>query len=355
MNCPQTWSANAEFLKAFNRKAVDLRLPLAGSLELTRRCNLRCVHCYLGADRFVESSVEMGTERVLRLLDELSAAGCLYLLITGGDPLLRADFPVIHRRARELGFVTCVFTNGTSVTDTVLETFAEFPPGELEISLYGATAAVHEAVAGVAGSHRRCLEGLDRLSARGLKVRLKTILMTVNRHELGGIEALARERGLEFRLDSSLFPRWDGDTAPLGLRLPVEEAVALEFSDPLRSKGWREFHARTADWGVTNRLYNCGAGLTSFHIDADGTVRPCLMVHDTSRPLVDGNFLAAWREIVARIDAKPPAGALPCRACGQRFLCGYCPGHFASESGAEDRPTPYLCDLGKHRLEAIRS
>ena len=79
----------------------------------------------------------MNTARVLSVIDEITEAGCLSLLITGGEPLLRHDFSEIYRHAKKSGLLVTVFTNGTLITPAVIELFADLPPQIVEISLYG--------------------------------------------------------------------------------------------------------------------------------------------------------------------------------------------------------------------------
>ena len=354
-DCASTLSPAAEFLLSFDRKAFAARVPLIGSIELTARCNLRCVHCYLGDARSGAGAGEMSAQRLRDLIGEIADAGCLYLLITGGDPLQHPEFPGIYRHARAQGLVVTLFTNATVVGEPVLAALAEYPPQLIEVSIYGATAATHDSVTGVPGSFTACLAGVDTLTRAGLRVGLKTILMSVNVHEIAAMEALARSRDLSFRFDPAIFPRFDGDCGPLALRVPVGEVVALELADPVRLAGWEKLHARSLGWGASGRLYNCAAGVTAFHVDADGSLRPCLMVHTVRISLARGGFAEAWRDITAAIDAKVPGAAHDCLACERRFLCGYCPGQFALENGAEDRVSPYLCEMGTLRMEAIRS
>jgi radical SAM protein with 4Fe4S-binding SPASM domain len=166
---------------------------------------------------------------------------------------------------------------------------------------------------------------------------------------------LARKRGLRFRFDPSLFPRWDGDRAPLALRLEAREAVAAEFADPRREREWRELHERTRGRESAEGLYVCSAGSVCFHVDADATLRPCLMSRARGVPLRGGDFAASWSRLAEATVNSPAAGLAACSRCEARYLCGYCPGHFHLESGAEDRPVPFLCELGRLRLQAVES
>ena len=175
-------NATREWTEAFRARAARTRTPVSATLELTRRCNLRCVHCYLGdqAEQHRLKDRELAAAAMKAAVSEWAQAGCLYLTLTGGEPLLRPDFPEIYRHARERGLVVTVFTNGTLVTEEIAGLFREFPPRKVEISLYGATAATHDGVTGVPGSHARAWAGIRRLQGAGVRVALKTVLMKSN-------------------------------------------------------------------------------------------------------------------------------------------------------------------------------
>jgi MoaA/NifB/PqqE/SkfB family radical SAM enzyme len=348
---PDTGGA-ADFFARFNSRAYSDRVPLAGSLDLTYRCNLRCRHCYIPEEFRRRGSPEMGRQRALRLVDEVAEAGSLFFLISGGEPLLHRDFPSIYRRARERGLLVSVFSNGTAVTAEHLGLFAELPPRAVEITLYGASAATYEKITGVPGSFGRCRAGIDALMAKGVPVRLKTMLMTLNRDEFREMESLADRLGVPFRLDPALFPRLDGDRAPLELRVDAGDAVALELSRHERRQMWRDHHERTREWSYPDSLYQCGAGRTVFHVDPAGILKPCIMTAALRYDLAEGTFSEGWRKVMSLIgEAKAPDG--DCAACDKKQFCGYCPSFCALESGSETSRSDYLCDLGKERHRIV--
>jgi MoaA/NifB/PqqE/SkfB family radical SAM enzyme len=360
MECEQTTGfSNHEFLQAFNKKAAQQRIPLSGTIELTHRCNLGCRHCYVGEQARAAPDIphrpgkEFDTRQWKTLIDEITAAGCLYLLITGGEPLLRKDFDDIYRHAAANGLLVTVFTNGTLIDEGILELFTRFPPRLVEVTLYGATRTTYERVTRVKGSYEKCLAGINALMERKINVRLKTMLMTLNRHEFFDIEKLAGEWGVRFRFDAALFPGLDGDKSPLGLRVTPEEAVEKEFSDEQRAREYRDFFARYRDLPETDRLYSCGAGLTHFHIDPYGGLRACLMVKNPAYDLIAGDFHTGWNTVISRIRGKKLPAGHPCISCLNRSLCGFCPGFFELENGKEDACSRYLCSLGHLRFEKI--
>ncbi len=355
MDCAHIdWPDDQAYFKDLFRRAQAARVPLSGSLELSRRCNLRCVHCYLGPQAGVRaaSTREMTTAQVLTILDQVAAAGCLSLLITGGDPLLRRDFPEVYRHAKLAGLDVTVFTNGTPVTEAMVDLFRDLPPRVVEITLYGATAATYERITGVPGSYERSLTGIRRLYDAGIRLGLKTMLMTVNSHELEAIERLALSFGAKFRLDPVLTTCLDGGREPLDLRLDAGEAVRLEFAGEERRQKWLDLRNRYPEVPPSDRLVQCGAGLNGFHVDAFGNLQPCLMIPWLSYSLLSGTFAEGWEHMAQLREARTRHGN-PCASCERRLYCGYCPGLMALENGDPEIPSTYLCALGSERLRAI--
>lgn len=354
MQCTEkTWLSNEEYLRKFNRTAERLRIPLSGSLDLTHRCNLRCIHCYLGDRSDLKPYKEMNTEQILSILDQITEAGCLYLLITGGEPLLREDFREIYSHAKTNGLLVTVFTNGTLITDKIIRLFNDLPPHIVEISLYGATASTYEKITKVTGSYERCLHGVRQLLKHNINVRLKTILMTVNKHEFFNIENIAQDFGVRFRFDAAVFPCLDGNMSPLSLRVPPEDAIRLEFSLKDRFESWKKYLVMTKGQILADDLYNCGAGITSFHIDPYGTLKPCLMVNNITYNLKNGSFFIGWHDVLSTIRDKKIGSLSGCNNCEKRPLCGFCPAFFELENGLEYLRSEYLCAMGNQRFQLI--
>ncbi len=351
----------------FRQRTAGQRIPIAGMLELTSRCNLRCVHCYLGEQREQreQRGLEMSTERVLAIIDEIVASGCLYLAITGGDPMVRRDFPEIYRHAREKGLIVTVLCDGVLVTEKIVDLFREYPPFAVDISLYGATAETYEAVTRTRGSYARCLGGVRRLLAAGIPVSLKTVLMSINQHELDDMRGMAAELGVRFRMDAALFPclpnpsfvplRGNRDRGPLDLRVSPREAVAKELSDPERLEEWVEYSELRRNQAPAEGLYVCGAGLTNFYIDPYGFVSPCLMTTQYRYPLGERGFAGLWAEPLAELRRKTPRDSYTCNTCEMQTACTACPAFNFQETGWEDVKSEYVCETARHRWQAIQA
>ena len=354
MDCPDARDpSHSVYLDRINRRVVKERVPVSGTIDLTYRCPMDCIHCYLGPTIGRTGQGELDTSRWISLVDEIADAGCLYLLISGGDPLLRHDFAQIYTRTKERGMLVTVFTSGLPVKRDTLALFADLPPQQVEISLYGATAATYERITGVRGSFARCMAGIEALVGSGVRVGLKTVLMDQNLHEFEAIARIAADFGVGFRFDAALFPRLNGDPGPMALRVAPADAVALEMADPEKFRQWQSYFARERHGRLPDRLYACGAGVTNFYIDPYGNLTPCLMIPDPAVNLAEGRFLDGWRDVVPRLHEKKTDSGFACLSCEKRVLCGFCPAFFLLENGHEQIPSAFLCEMGHRRYEAI--
>ncbi|MEW6358024.1 MAG: radical SAM protein [Planctomycetota bacterium] len=358
MDCVQTtWLTDEEYLRHFNRKIARQRVPLFGSFSLTHRCNLRCAHCYLdpAARRGAGAPRELGGGELARILDEAAEAGCLQVLLTGGEPMLHRDFARVYRRAKTNGLLVNVFTNATRITPNVLDLFCDLPPHAVEVSVYGATAETYERITGVEGSYGRCIAGIEALLDRGLCIKLKTVLMTLNQHEFFEIESMARGYGVGFRFDAAIFPRFDGDRGPISLRVPAGEAVEMEFADEGRRRACEKYYQAARNLPATDALYRCGAGRILFHVDPYGVMTPCLMTDDPRYDLCDGTFAQGWRDVLPRIMEKKAGRDFICSHCERKTLCDPCSAFFRLENGSEGCRSEYLCAMARHRSERLRN
>jgi radical SAM protein with 4Fe4S-binding SPASM domain len=339
----------------FTGRAVSARVPVSGSFDLTYRCNLKCTHCYAGhlSSQTQSEAGELSTEAVLRLLSEAADAGCLSMLLSGGEPLLRTDFAEIYRGARRLGLIVTVFTNATLVTDAIVELFKEFPPRLVEVSVYGATDQTCAAVTGVAESHSRAWRGIRSLVDGGVRVGLKTMILRDNLHEVALLDQMARELGVSFRLDPLVTPRLDGDRSPLIQRVDPSTAVALELGTEKRMSDASLFVERQSAIVPTTDLYQCGAGAIGFHLDPQGVLRPCLMSRTVVFDAAALGFSTAWGSLTTLVGGLKRDETSECITCGWRTTCGYCPGLLALEDDPVQHSSSYICRLGEHRSALI--
>src|SRR4029078_7640428 len=170
------------FSESLHRQVLAARGPLNGTIEVTRRCPLVCAHCYNNlamGDRTAQLE-ELTADEHRRLLDEMAAAGCLWLLYTGGEIFARRDFLDIYTYAKKKGFLITLFTNGAMITERIADHLVAWRPFAIEITLYGLTQETYERLTGIPGSFAKCMRGIRILLDRGLPLAVKTVAVSTN-------------------------------------------------------------------------------------------------------------------------------------------------------------------------------
>jgi radical SAM protein with 4Fe4S-binding SPASM domain len=347
----------ASFSRHLHGQVGRRRLPLNGTIEVTRRCPLTCSHCYNNlptGDRKAQAG-ELTLDEHRRLLDELAEAGCLWLLYTGGEIFVRPDFLDIYRHAKSRGFLITLFTNGTMITPEIVEVLQAYRPFALEITLYGHSAATYEALTGVPGSYARCLRGIELVRRAGLPLRLKTVAVRTNQHEVLAMRDFAeKELGVHFKFDAIMNPRVDCSQSPLEVRLSPEEVVWFDMEERRRAE-WVEF-ARTFQRAPDNpeEVYSCGGAVGSFAIDPSGHLTLCVLSQQESYDLRQGSFQQGWDQFLGRVRHKPATRVTKCTHCHLKSMCGMCPANAELHSGGDPEvPVPFLCETAHLRAEVF--
>ncbi|MEX0600692.1 MAG: radical SAM protein, partial [Rhodothermales bacterium] len=149
--------------------------PSLVSWNLTRKCNLKCPHCYMEGGTAEEN--ELTTDECLSLIDEMRALGTEMLILTGGEPLLRRDIYEIARTASESGIWVVMGTNGVLVTDRVAEKMVECGVKGVGISLDSIDPEKHNRFRGGPNAWQHSVRALDTCRRHGLEVLGQTTVM----------------------------------------------------------------------------------------------------------------------------------------------------------------------------------
>lgn len=322
-------------------------LPIFGGVELTTRCNLRCVHCFIQDN----ATNVLPAAQWCRILDELAEDGCLHLTIGGGEPCVHPQFLEIYLYAKQKGFLVTLFTNATLLTPEVVEVFARYPPFQTSITSYGSNEEAYHATTRVRGAHARFLRGLDLLEKAGLEFELRTVLLTSNHHDRAGLERFFAGKNQVFAASSIVQRRQDGADGPEQRRLPAEEVVSLDVGNKDRSDVWREFLDRCEHLD-TGSLFDCSAGQTAFQVDHCGQVGLCVMYRKPAVSLLHHSFADAWSRLRAE-RGRERSGRSKCDSCTYRSVCDQCPGWSMTEHGSEEGPVEYLCGIAAARYRYL--
>ena len=159
--------------------------------NVTRRCNLKCVHCYAHAKN-TSFDNELSTDQGKQLIDDLADFGSPVMLFSGGEPLVRKDLPQLAAYAVEKGMRAVVSTNGTLITPEMARNLKEIGLSYVGISLDGME-EINDRFRGVSGAFRSALEGIKNSQAAGIKVGLRFTVNKFNVNEIPKIFQLLEE------------------------------------------------------------------------------------------------------------------------------------------------------------------
>jgi len=343
-----------------HRRLSPKRIPISGSLEITQRCNNQCIHCYnnLSAGDHQARGDELTLAEYRRIIDEIVEAGCLWLLLTGGEVFLRPDFLDIYSYARQKGLLITIFTNGTLVTSDIADYLARFPPFSIEVSIYGRTKETFESITRNPGTYEQCFNGINLMRERNLPVKIKTMVITANRHEVRGMKQyIENDLGLEFKFDAMISPRRDCSQSPLEVRLTPSEIIALDLQDRERVFEWRQFARRfnksITDPALRDKLFTCGGGQNAFAIDAYGELSLCMMSPNDTFNLRQAGFKDGWQNHLLKLRQQKISKKTKCSSCQIKAMCGMCPVSSQLECRDAESPVDFLCQVAHLRAYVL--
>src|SRR2546426_7082448 len=186
-----------DLIEWLSQKTEALRIPLSVHVDLTMRCNERCIHCY----RVIEQRPELTTDELKALVDDLARAGTLYLTFSGGEVFLRKDLLELVAHARRRHFDVRLKSNALLVTPETAARLRALAVRQVDISIYSADPAVHDGITKIPGSLERSLAGAALLRDAGITVRLNCPLMKQNVAQYKEVRALAERLGVRCGFD----------------------------------------------------------------------------------------------------------------------------------------------------------
>lgn len=348
------------------RKCAVLGVPVSGMFELTPRCNLSCRMCYvrLTPDEMKKIGRERTTDEWISLAREAVDAGLTFLLITGGEPTIREDFPVLYEELSKMGLSIGINTNGTMLSPALREVWHRTPPSQVNVTLYGTSREDYVALCKNPDAFDEVVKTLDILKDEGILTHLNTTIVPTNRHKLYDMEMFAAGRGLELRVTNYCFPpvRRNGCSSVCEFaRLSPEEAAQVNAFDIYFREGVKGIRRRIYDEvGTQNPCefdigepIRCMAGRSQFWITWDGRMLPCGMLdYPVSNPFEE-SFSSAWEKI--RTECEKIRLCPDCVSCPDKNHCLNCVAVTYTETGRFDGKPEYMCRLNRaYRAELKR-
>ena len=333
--------------------ATNTLQPVNGSIELLPLCNMNCDMCYVRL-----SYTEMNQQGRLRTVDEwiqlakeMQEAGVLFLLLTGGEPLLYPDFKKLYLELQKLGMILTINTNGTLLDEEWALFFAKHRPRRINITLYGTSEETYKVLCHYPDGYIKTVQAINLLKKHNVDVKINGSITKSNWLDTDAIYNLADDLGVSIHMDTYMIPCVRERSQPFDLqsRLNPKEAAFANFytlKKELLPNAFQQF-IRQVVKTIENpslpypRHISCLAANSSFAINWQGEMRPCVTLSEPSIPVFDIGFQSAWNEIIKQ--SKILILNDTCVNCSLRPICKTCIASAFWETGFYNGLSDYNC------------
>lgn len=336
--------------------AWQKKLPVNGNLELLPLCNMNCDMCYVRLSRKEMNRIGKlrSAKEWLSLGKEMKNAGVIFLLLTGGEPLLHPEFREIYLGLKALGMIISINSNGTLIDEDWAAFFEENPPRRINITLYGTDTNTYEQLCHYPGGYERTINGIQLLKKHGIDIRIGCSITQKNIQNLDAFFQIRDELDLYGIADSYMVPsfREREQSRVREVRLSPEQAAACRVKTLryiIGKERWPSY-VSTLLWEAEHLVPSdspggmiCYAGNCSFSISWLGDMHPCVTMKNPSANVFDIGFEAAWNHLISETETIRVSAQ--CSRCKYRIFCQSCAGNAMAETGHFDGTPEYLCSV----------
>lgn len=348
------------------KRAEQRGIPITGSLELLPLCNLNCDMCYVRLSKGeMESQGRMRSGKEwLELGEQMAHAGTLFLLLTGGEPLLHPDFKDIYLGLKKLGMILTINTNGTLIDEKWVDFFGRNKPRRINITLYGADEDAYEKLCHYRGGFERVVRAVDLLRQRDVDVKLGGSITPANVNDIPRMVEIANKLGVPIRMDTYMMPaaRERSRAFDLHNRLASEkaarariQALRAEMGETLFAQYREQMLTQIDDFVPKQEMpcpVTCHAGMCSFTVNWQGQMRPCVVLREPAVSVFELGFSESWRKISEKF--KKVRYCAKCSACRLRPVCRTCAAAALLETGDYLGIPEYLCRFATESERLLR-
>lgn len=355
-----TIQPNNSFEKYLCDRAFELETPISGTFELLPICNMDCRMCYI---RLSKAQMErigspLKLSEWLRIGREAVSVGCVFLLLTGGEPLLYPHFRELYKALLEMGIILTINTNGTLIDSSLVKLFKNSSPRRINISLYGSSDKMYADICRNSKGFTEVSKNIQSLLDAGVPVKVNFTVTPHNRNDMENVIRLTEEWGVPISVANYMFPptrRLEGNNS--FCRLSPHEAACIQLDITNR------LYRQEADYKekIKNMLNEralssselidppggllCSAGVSSFWVNWKGDLTPCGMLQQPTLNLQNCSFEEGWNSIKDK--CKQIFTSKKCFNCRFRKVCQGCGAASFAEHGDFSRPAAYHCELNE--------
>lgn len=360
------WETDFPISKYLQAKAERQGIPLHGIFELTSRCNFQCRMCYIHSEeenRLCRQK-ELTAEQWIEIGRKARDKGLLFLLLTGGEAMIREDFLEIYKSLVQMGIRVVINSNGSLINEEILSCFKRYPPARINISLYGMSEDTYKGLCGLR-AWNRVKNNILKLKAMEIPLRIMMTFTPYNYADMDDVIKFAKENGIIMQGSSYMFPSVRADQNDTGInagRFAPQKAAQCMVRYQKAVLTEEEFRTMALRYQKDEVLNNkkwqqkgtaCLAGNTSFWITWDGKMKACGLMNEPEVNLLDTGFDDAWERI--REGASQLCFPSECASCTNREICHVCPAMCQTETGSSDKKPEYVCEMADFIRNEYRS
>ena len=325
---------------------------------------MNCDMCYVRL-----SKEDMNKQGRLRTWEEwlevgrqMKESGVIFLLLTGGEPLMFPGFKELYLGLRDLGMIITINTNATLLNEEWASFFGKYKPRRIKITLYGANDQAYCDLCHYPGGFNKVIKAVRLLLEQKVDVRIGSSLTRNNQNDMDTIIKIGEELGVPVRIDTYMMPAQRERFLPYKDQVRVDPVTAARvFVHVLKQEMGPELFSQF----VMKHIFEvehilpeqgpgkvrCFAGSCSFTINWQGLMRPCVVLSSPSISVFEYGFAKAWEMMHTKVSNIRTSEN--CNACNLRPICRTCFASALLEEGSYDATPRYMCEYAKELLRLL--
>lgn len=331
-------------------------------IELTSKCNERCVHCYIPHEN---KNLDIEDDLFYSVIKQCSEMNVLGIALSGGEPMTHPNFLKYLRELKKYDFSISILSNLTLLTDSIIEELKQLRISSIQVSLYSLNPEIHDSITQVNGSFEKTFANIKRLIKENIPLQLSCPAMKINKDSVIDVLEWGQKNKVKTTIDYNLIAEYDRNTENLNHRLDVTEVKKLineiiihdkNYQKLLKSSDYLEKRGTYYDWDPNAVI--CGVGISSACMVANGNVYPCAgwqsyicgnlynhKLEDIWSSSKEMNYLRSIRK----------KDFPKCKNCDSQKFCSICMVRNANEDidGNPLNINEHFCDIAKINKEIV--
>ncbi len=341
--------------KILQIKADTTHTPLGGALELLPLCNMHCKMCYVvqNKEEMDKQGRMLTCDEWLRIAQEGCKEGMLFLLLTGGEPLLYPEFKKLYKGLSDLGIILTINTNGTLINEEWADFFRDNGVRRINITLYGKDNETYGRLCQNPKGFTQVIKAAHFLKERNVAFKFNCSLTPDNVDQLPELYKIAESFEVPISVASYMFPAVRRNKSPEEqYRFSAEEGgmqilECFKYSHPdndIVASSKLTLNKLESKPRLENLDgFSCHAGHSGFWMTWKGEMIPCGMFEIPGMSLVKHSFKECWDYVIETCKALPHCEE--CKSCEKQNICQVCPAICYAETGSTSGCPKYVCNI----------